>query len=291
MKNLLLLCPFFLLFSLSCASLNVGEIEDLERQPFSPLTLKPAVDFSLNRIDIIRRQQEGKKMPHDTVNTQQDVPYSFPGFDLGNDIFLDFNGNLSFRIDGVMNVPDDHYRMVVLSPGRNGRIFKEYSYAKDTACVRTIFNKKLKYQYHKTENADTLTIRSRGKKYLTVVRTDTVWHIMQMFTPKGVLRKTDEQHWYYRKDRPENTCMLRNDTLFLGKTYLITLADEHREMKIFRYRKKKPVLLYRVVRGSNGIFFFDRHYRGGKLFVNGDTLQVWHNRDLTERYYITGPGR
>ena len=279
---------FFLLIS-SCASLNVKEIKNLERKTFEPLQVKPDVDFSMKRIDIVRRYENKKEFPTDTVKKNEPVPYSFLGFDLGNDLFCDLNSNLSLRLDRLLGVPDDHYRLEVINMPKKDKMIWEYSYMNDTACHKWTFNKKRHYDYHKVVRGDTLMILYKKRKRLTVVRTDTAWYIREPLFTKAVIRKKNDNYWYYRKDKPWYTSRLQNDTVILGKTYLITLADNNRMIKVFRYRKKKPWLFYNIIKGDNTMYIYNRYNRGKKIEMSGDTLLVWHNKRLWAKYIFDTP--
>ena len=91
-KILLLTLPFLLL--LSCNPLDLSTLDqDIK---FEELDLKVSYELEDLRFDVIRQQTSDATSDVGDTDTE-DVPYHPFGFDLGNGLFYDLNGNLGFK--------------------------------------------------------------------------------------------------------------------------------------------------------------------------------------------------
>ncbi|NPA35786.1 MAG: hypothetical protein GXO47_02945 [Chlorobi bacterium] len=300
MKNPVIFIIAFLFVS-SCATLNVSEVKNLDKQKFEPLNLKPDVDVDQVRIDIIRHKVEyyyvdtepnslENSLTRDSlfVNTKtkkSNVPYHPMGFKLGNALFYDLNGNLCLRIDELFGVEDTSFVLEKIKyPKRNKGIYKR-KVENDTVSTSEPLSRKYSYRFHRVYVGDTLKVQRKNRiKYYVVNHDSTLTYIKGL--TKKVIHKIDNEHYYVNRNNKFNQFVLEDNEIRIQKIYLVRETDDGKTIEILKYRKKRPYVLYWIEKGDNKIFIYDRFYSGKKLEMRGDTLNLYANKYLYYRFVV-----
>ena len=105
-RSNILVVILLVVFCSACSTLNITEIKNLEKKDFDSMKLKPEIEPNDLRIDIIRQTHDNRV--NDSTTETAYTPYHPLGFDLGNGLFYDLCGNLSLRIDYLLNYSWEH---------------------------------------------------------------------------------------------------------------------------------------------------------------------------------------
>ncbi len=282
-KSVFILFTAFLAHS--CATLDVNEIMNLDKQSFEPFELKPAVDVNMIRIDIKREKSRERDFVDSIVKTE-DVRYEPFGFDLGNDLFFDLNNNLGIRIDELFNVENKYFEVETITlPKRNKGVYTQ-QFFNDTIRGKTPFMKKQKYECHKVQNGDTLTVMRKKQVLFTVIENDTSFVYKRRWAGKDILYEIDDRSYFLNRNSKRFTYRLSGDTLYLGKWYILVRTRGGRSLELRRNGKKRSGLLYRIEKSDNKIFIYDKYFCGTKLEIKGDTLFQYSNDHLYRKFLI-----
>ncbi len=270
----------------SCATLDVNEIENLKKESFEPFMLKPDVDVNRIRIDILR-QKNDEVSTLDSTKETVDVIYHPFGFELGNDLFFDLNDNLGIRIDELFNVENKYFEVELFTrPKKNKGVYKQ-QFLNDTIKRKTPFTGKQRYELHEEKNGDTLKVLRKKRVLFSVIDQDTAFIYKRRWATKDVLYKADDQSYYLNRNRKRFTYKLSSDTLYFGKRYMLVRTKGNKAIELRWRRKRSSELLYRIERGNDRLFIYDRYFRGTQLEIKGDTLFEYHNNYLFSKYVIT----
>jgi len=285
MKKIVFLL-FAALFIHSCATLDVNEIENLKKESFEPFTLKPDVDVNRLRMDILR-QKNDEMSTVDSITETVNVRYHPFGFELGNDLFFDLNDNFGIRIDELFNVEDKYFEVELFTrPKKNKGIYRQ-QFLNDTIKKKTPFARKQRYEFHKEQSGDTLKVLRKKRVLFFVIDQDTAFIYKQKWATKDVLYKADDNSYYLNRNRKQFTYKLSGDTLYFGKHYMLVQTNSNKAIELRWRRRRRSDLLYRIEKGNDRIFIYDRFFRGTKLEIKGDTLFEYHNNYLFSKYVIT----
>ncbi len=142
--------PFILLTILwmKCAKLDIHDIHHSKSVSFDGMLLKPDHEPNDLRIDVVRQKTTSNSTDaegHTTIS-ESNVDYHPMGFDLSNGLFYDLHGNLSLRIDKLLNVKEGSAFEIRNSSGRKmNRPYRLYSFERDTFRQKSSRNNKAKY--------------------------------------------------------------------------------------------------------------------------------------------------
>jgi hypothetical protein len=274
-----------LLVSGSCATLDVGEIRNLEKVAFDPVTLQPAWEANNLRIDLIR-QTEG-----DSTGSE-DVPYHPMGFDLGNGLFYDLNKNLSFRLGYLSGFsPDEDFEIYRINkPARNGKV-TVYRFHHDSLTTGNARRKKARYIYHLEENGDSISYMRKGRMKYAIVDTDTSLIYSGKRRKRDAIYKLDANQFYLNKRKKRNHFQLSGNDLLLGKEYVVSSTNDNLRLEIRKQRKRRGRALYVVERDMNNVFFYKKDFSGMKFERRGNSLAVYRNSVLLANYELKRQSR
>lgn len=273
----------------ACATLNVREINDLDRIAFVPLQLDPDVEPTDLWIEVIRQTREettgeGKK----TV----DVPNDPLGFNLGNGLFYDLNENFSLRLDcllGFSNYPGFTLKKATTNSFFNNGL-EVYKYANDSLGLTRADRTRTRPQYHTEGPADSLSyLRKNNFKYAVVER-DSALVYRNKRKVKEAIYTQDENHYYLQRRRRKIGFSQQGNEINLQENYLVALSNGDRTITIYALRRRgRRVPCLTIERSQNKVFVYDRKYRGRKLEFSGNALTIYENKKPVARYELEIP--
>jgi len=279
----LLLLPAVLLMS-ACTSLNHLDIRSMDRQAFEAPELRPSFEVNDFRVDLIR--QTTSVQVNDSTSTTENTPYHPVGFDLGNGLFYDLNGNLGFRVEALLELTEDNcfnlektsrrkqrrpdviYRLCDgelsyrMSQGGRERYLHQTEY--DANSVSVYYRNRLRYALDFKEDA--VVYRGKRRKLETIHRiSENQYRIKHLFS-----------HDDYR---------LSDRRLFLNRSYVLELSDDARRIQL-----TLPGLfgrrLYTIERDRNRIYIYDNRYRGTLIETSPNEIRVYRNRVFVEGWRV-----
>lgn len=268
----------------SCATLDIAEIENLEREKFQPVVIRPAWEPHNMRLDVIRQTYTSVM---DSTFAQEDTPYHPLGFDLGNGLFYDLNNNLIVRLDRVMDLrSDSDFEVTVVErPGKNGRTMI-YKFEQDSLTVTNIRRKKPRYIAHVKIDGDSVKYLRRNRMKYAVVETDTSLVYTGKRRKRNAIYKIDENRYYRDKMKKQNMYELTGNSVLLGNSHVVTLAPDSLSIEIKIHRKKRDKLAFTMVRDENTVFIYKKDFSGLKLERRDDGLDFSINKKLAAHYEV-----
>lgn len=272
-------CILTLLFSTSCATLDITEIENLEREEFQPVMLSPAWEPHNMRLDVIRQSYP---LLFGSTNARRKTPYHPLGFDLSNGLFYDMNGNLTLRLDQVMGFsPDSDFEVIVVQrPGKKKGRTMIYKFEQDSLSVTDMRRKNPRYMGHVKVDGDSVKYLHRSLMRYAMVETDTSLVYTGKHRKRNAIYKLDENRYYRDKKKNNTMYELTGRSVLLGNTYVVMLSPDNLSIEIKIHRKKRDKLIYTMVRDENTVFIYKKDYSGLKLERNGDGLDFTLNSKL-----------
>ena len=250
----------------ACASLNIQEIKSMNKTHFLDMELSAGQEHNELRIDVIRQVTE--TYVDGSTTYYQDVPYHPLGLDLGNGLFYDMNGNLSFRLDFLLDFnPEEPFEINEnIKPGNDANIFL-YAYINDAMTMTRLPQRNSKVLYHKQYYADSIAFMKNDRFRYAISTSDT--SLSYTFRNNKPLRicKMDKHNYYSFRRKKLREFRNIDNTLLLGKTFTIRLSDDKNTITInspWREQyNKKPRLT--VQKNENSIFIYSKGYKGKKI--------------------------
>lgn len=272
-----------------CATLNINDINRLDKTPFDSLMLYPGLEPNDLRIDVLRQQHIQSDITDSTGSgfIYSDVPYSVVGFNLGNGMFYDRNMNLVFRIDHLLNFsPDSDFVLEIIKKPRNKKGRIEYSLKNDTLSYYYPINPKIHESYHLVRKGDTMFYYRKNHLLLSVLKTDTSLAYGRNRIRFNLITADGNIHYYSsgRGRRSEYFRLHRN--IYLSNQYLISLSDDRTTIYIKKQGKKRNRNLYTIVRNNHLIFVYNKQYNGYKIEIKNNSLTVFYNLKKLAEYRL-----
>ena len=261
------------LFAFSCSNLNMYEIKRLEKEVVEELKLEPAPNCNELRIDIIRNVTT---YYNGSYTTTELVPYHKLGFDLGNGIFYDLNGNLCLLIEHIFGLsPKSEFLIEQNINPSTDRKKRLYAYKNDSLVKTNLFSEKSRLLYVKEKLGDTLMYSTEKGQRFSFVETDTsLTYRWRNRKPEKIL---EVDNGTYKINRP-NARMeykLSDEGIGLANTYFICQGQDSRSIEIRKSKKgKKGKLLMSIVKGKDSIFIYSKMARGTKIELRDNRLLV-----------------
>lgn len=277
-KQIVTIVLVTILLSACATSLNVSEINSLNRSHFDPLQISVGNELYNLRIDIIRQTDQNQLGSSETETVER--PYHPVGFDLGNGLFFDLNENLSFRIDYLMNF--DPYRAFGLSTSylKHEKPIKACRFRNDTLfmAAESLFGASNTFALVR-RSFDSISYTNVSWNPILIWREDSVYLYGNRKRIVDRVFMKDDNHYYRKSLLATNDYRLEDGEVTLSGHYLIRLAPEQDRIDIFANGFGKKYLLYSIVKGGNKIFIYNSFNYGKKLESEEGKLRVF-NGDL-----------
>lgn len=268
----------------SCATLNIQEIRNLERSPFEPLQLQPGSEVNHLRIDLIR-QTTSEQEPFDSTSSIKESPYHYLGFELGNGLFIDLNGNLCLKVSYLLGFSTDSDFEIHqnLRPGRKSSRETIIRFNNDTLTLVSSFWNRERYQYHRTIKGDSTTYWHRKRFDYAVVETDSSLIYRGRYRIRDIIARTGDNRYRVNKKLWKQNFEKKGNKLILNKKFVISTDNNNLSVQIKQYGRKKNRLLYTIEQNPDKIFIYSKQYQGIKIERDKNHLLVYRdNRPVAE---------
>ncbi len=274
-----LLPAILLLLTTSCATLDMTGLQQGSREPFEALRLNPSLEATELRIDIIRNQESYQV--NDSVEETINTPYHPVGFDLGNGMFFDLEGNLSFRLEDLLQLRGKPcYSLSQTSRKKQRRADQIFTFCNGELTV--------KYPPGHREH-DVLRMEFRGNSTEIFYRNHLTYGV-DFYEDKIVYRgkrrkwdtmhKSDDQHYYRKRLFWREDYQLKNDRLYLGRNLIIGLDDQNRKIRVMRQGLFSTRTMLTIEKSGNHLYLIEKRNRGKRIEFTESGLKVYQNRYL-----------
>ena len=259
----------------------------MERIPFEPLQIKPAVEPSDLRVDVIRQTEQ--QMVGNTTQTV-DVPYDPLGLHLGNGLFYDLNENFSLRLDYLLDFANEEaFELKKITTPMVGNGFTIYSLANDTLTVSHPPGKKTRYQYHRSGPGDSTSfMRKSNLKYTIVQRDSALVQRNKRRVTEGIY-KQDDENFYLQRRRKKIDYRLAGKEVYLRDHYIVALTNQNKTLGIYRPTRKGMKLIRTIEKSKDKLFVYNKRFMGNKLAFSGRSLLIFRNKKLITQYDLETP--
>ncbi len=248
----------------------------MDRRPFDSPTLKPALEATELRIDLLRQTDETQV--NDTVTETENRPYHPLGFDLGNNLFFDLNGNLSLRVDGLLGIRNDpcwsagyHNRKHQRRPDR------VYSFCDEELTVAYPPSKRQHPVRRLITEDGTTTVKYRNRLLYAVDFKDRETVYRRRLNRLDVINQVDDNHFTTGKGLWRDDYRLEENRLLLGRDYIIEINDNNRQIRIIRPGWFRSHVLWTLERSQDCLYVYDRRYYGRKIAVMDGGVEVFRD--------------
>jgi hypothetical protein len=246
----------------------------MEKIDFESLKIQPDVEPNDLRVDVIRNYTY--TYVNEYTSTMEAVPYHPLGFDLGNGLFYDLNGNLCLRIDFLLGLsPDLPFKIEENINPSTDRKKKLFSFENDSLTVTNLYTQAHRFVYHVSFREDSIVFETRNKSRYSYVKNDTIASYAKNNRRPDFIYTSNDSTFSLRARNTRKLYQMTNGKINLGNDYWIEIAGEGKRITVNRYRhNKKPRLLLTVERDNRNLFFYDKRANGTKIEFNEQGILV-----------------
>lgn len=281
-KGLLLVVS--LLFLVSFSPINSEHSSKSEAAIFQRLELKVAYELEELRVDIIRKEETS--CDADGNSTTEDVPYHPLGFDLGNGLFYDLNGNLALRLkhlfqwDGLNEFSLKRIGRVQSNRGIELRKVSERAICREwrgilgndrSQCldvydrdglVQVSRNGRFCYQIVEEEGQVKYSRNRNGRRWTRLVEEDEQTFVEQI------------------RNRRRDVYTQEDGEVRLGRDILLKIGDSGTKVEIYRLRRYnlEPRLIFTLERKGQELLLKDRRRLIRRIALEADKVTVYGRR-------------
>ncbi|NRB51667.1 MAG: hypothetical protein HRU41_28600 [Saprospiraceae bacterium] len=251
---------------------------------FQQLELNVAYELEELRVDIIRK--ETTSADGDGNSTTEDVPYHPLGFDLGNGLFYDLNGNLALRLkhlfdlDGRNEFSLKRIERVQQNRGIEMRKVSEKAICREwrgilgndrSRCldvydqdgvVQVSRNGRFCYQIVEEEGEVKFSRNRQGRRWTRLLEEGEQTFVEQI------------------RDRRRDVYTQENGEVRLGRDILLQVDETGKKIEIFRLRRNnlKPRLIFTLERKGQELLLKDRRRLIRRIGLERDKVTVYGRR-------------
>ena len=265
--------------------LTKNEVLSLKKTSFDELELNMASEPSNLRIDVIR--QYTTTYVDETTSYEETVAYHPLGLNLGHGLFYDMNGNLSFRIDQLLNFsPGEPFEIRKSIGTRNQTAFTQYVYKNDHYSRINLPKGNFKTLYEKFTYADSSVFMKRKNLLYAISQTDTsIAYYFRDRQPLGIY-KLDQNRYYSVQKKSIRKYTSYDGLITLDRNFTIQLSADKNYILINtpnRTRQNKKPKLY-MTRNENKIVVYSYSFVGKKIEITENGLKVTGNYTRPVKY-------
>lgn len=276
---------FIQLLLIGCATLNVGEIRDLQKTAFDPPELKPGYEINDLRIDLIR--QTFTENVNDSVTETKDTPYHPFGFNIGNGLFYDINGNLGFRLEFLLGFSADRnfeVHQVYRAKKKKGVIV--YRFYNDTLKVNYMYGKNLHYRYHRVPDANGFAVMYKKRTKYSIAFTDTNAIYRENISKPRIIRQVSKDQYDLEIRKRKDHFRKTESGVLLKNEYSVNLSGDRLALEIRNPMRKRNNVLYTIVKSDNHLFVYNRKFSGIKIEMKKDNMLLYKNNILWTKFEL-----
>ncbi len=280
---------FLSIMLFSCATINYQEIVNKEDLDFETLQLKPDVEPNGLRIDIIRNNKNVYYA--DSLIMTELAPYHPLGFDLGNGLFYDLGGNLSFRVDYLLNFNQDTSFNLASTGKRTGNRLIQFK--NDSLSYSHPPKKKIRWIYHRSIEGDSAIYNVKKSRDFIIVNSDSslvyrgkrkIWD--------GIYQIEKDRFALYRKEK-RSSFSRTDQELVLNRSLQIRMTPGRDKIEVYKYKRKRMAInpLFTIQRSQKTIFVYNSSKRGIKITLEENRLDVSNGRKILKSYSLLENGK
>ncbi|MFM9950774.1 MAG: hypothetical protein ACKV1O_22745 [Saprospiraceae bacterium] len=267
-----------------CATpFSLTEINNVQKVEFEPLYIQNDLELYDLRIDIIRQAYD--ESTSDTTSETRNMPYHPAGFNLGNGLFYDLNGNLSLRIDKLLEInPEANFRLEKAYAGQEGRS-EIYSRVNDTFSTETLRSGRIYNKLSISRFEDSISVSKSSRYRYSVKKDDStmVYTIKNRVIDK--IHKKKENYYQNHRRRVEEFVMTGNE-IVLNQKYKIFLDQSKSVLKILRIGKKSDTVLYEIIKDNEMLLVYNSSYFGKRIALDDRKLTLYVNNSHGHEYKL-----
>jgi len=281
----ILIAILLVVFCSACSTLNINEIKNLEKRGFDSLKLKHEIEPNDLRIDIIRQTHDNRV--NDSTTVTEYTPYHPLGFDLGNGLFYDLYGNLSLRIEFLLNYSRAHDFVIerIDNPEKNKWITK-YSFHNDSLMIAYPPKGRIHFKYHSTQLGDSLAVMNKKRLEYAIVKRDSSVVYRGKNRIWNTIFQCDHDIYYLDRKRENNKYQMIGDEIHLGKIYVIVESKDGKTIEVKSHGRKHDTPLLTIIKGDKELFIYNCKYIGQKLEFKDNNFLVYQNNRLVTKYLL-----
>ncbi len=269
----------------ACATLDKSEIRTLHRVAFGALRLAPLAEPTELRVDLVR-QQTSRQVSENTV-TYQDVPYHPLGFDLGNGLFYDLNGNLSIRVNfllGVEGEPVFKIKKEDMSRGKRG--IEYYTFRQDSLLKSYEHKDRIVPLLVRDGGPDSLSFGGKFVRDYAIVQRDSSVVYRGKHRARDILRQQPDGSYALDKWLSSREFQKNEKVVELGRHFRVELTNHDRTMQVWGSALFGKKLLFTIERGTDKILVYDQKGAGKMIKLGREEFALYRNRTLLDRYAL-----
>ena len=271
----------------SCSKLNIHEITSMEKLEFDDLQLYSDYEPNELRIDIIRKINV-LYVDEDTY-TEEPVPYHPLGMNLGNGLFYDLNGNLSLRLDFLLDFSADQpFEIKKNINSSNDKHIYLYTYINDGFTITKQAKNTSRHQYHIENSIDSTAFLFRDRFLYSIINSDTSMLYRRRNKKLIGIYKLENGRFYLGKNKKNRECRLYNKNLSLAKDYQIHLSNNKKSIIINSWSRMRngKIPLFTIEKSKNALFIYNRRNKGKRIEFIDQDLEVTGTGLKTIRYAL-----
>jgi len=279
-----LLSGCFFVFNLPTIDQKMLKVS--QKLSFDKLKLDLGYEFLDLRITLYRQFYTRYKSKYSMGEIEYELVYVYYdnspfGFDIGNNLFVDMNGNLSLKILSLLEVDiNDDFEIEIQQPA-----YKTiYTKTNDTICMSSLkFIKRknkwvddyfLKY-FIEIDNGKVRFVISDDYEYL--IEPDNEGFYLKDGRLEKKLFKTDTGFYeVYGKRLKKINYELDASSVFIQEDFMIINNDDKILVEIFNKNANDLT----IQQSSNQIFCYDLNYGGFQIKTTNNEIQVFENSQL-----------
>ena len=281
----ILIAILLVVFCSACSTLNINEIKNLEKRGFDSLKLKHEIEPNDLRIDIIRQTHDNRV--NDSTTVTEYTSYHPLGFDLGNGLFYDISGNLSIRIDYLLNYSCEHDFVIerIDNPERKKSITK-YTFHNDSLMISFPPKEKMHFLYHSTKLGDSLSVMNKKRLEYAIVKRDSSVVYRGERRVWNTIFQCDHDICYLDKKREVNKFQKIGKEIHLEGFYFIVESEDGKTLEFKSHGRKHDTTIFTFIKGDKEWFIYDSKYFGRKFEFKDNDFLVYLNNRLVTKYRL-----
>ncbi|MBX2876851.1 MAG: hypothetical protein KTR30_32335 [Saprospiraceae bacterium] len=282
MKKVLLLIPS-LLFLAFHPNTDSEKLSEREASTFQQLALNPAYELEELRIDIIRREET--TADGDGNSSTEKVDYHPLGFDLGNGLFYDLNGNLALRLKHLFDL-DDQNEFTVKRIGnvQQNRGIEKRKVSERAICRewRGVLGNDRSQCLDVFEEDGSLKVTRNGRFCYQIVEAE--GEVKYSRNRNGgrwtrLLEEGEQTFVEQIRERRRDVYKQEDGEVRLGRDILLKVAESGKKIEIYRLRRQlEPRLIFTLQHKGEEIVLRDRRRLVRRIALEGDKVTVYGRR-------------
>jgi hypothetical protein len=235
-------------------------------------------------VDVVRQQTS-----HTTGNTvdYRDVPYHPLGFDIGNGLFYDLNGNLSLRVNYLLGLEDDPaftIRKEDVSRGRRG--IEYYTFRQDSLLKSFEHTDRVVPLLVREGRPDSLSFDGRFTRNFAIVQRDSSVVYRGKRRARDILRQQSDGTYSLDRWLSSREFQKKGNTVELGKHFRIELTNHDRTILVWGQTLFSKRILFTIERGPDKILVYNQQGAGKMIKLGEEKFALYRNRTLLDRYSL-----